>query len=90
MTLGEWEEVREGLKPSEYSQRSSVHFLKPLGPSVVWQALDAGLGELAAEITTLIQKDTKNAVAYYNDNQSRIGKYFRPTCPSTPTTDTSL
>ena len=74
VTPAEWEEIREGLKPGECPQRSSVRFLKLLGPSVVWQALDAGFGELAAEITTLIRKDPKNAVAYYNDNRDRIGK----------------
>lgn len=45
-----------------------------LGPLAAWTAMDTGRQELAAELTTLINMDDKNAIAYYNDNYQRIGK----------------
>lgn len=45
-----------------------------LGLLVIPLALVGGLKEIVAELTTLIHKGPKAAIAYYNDNYDRLRK----------------
>ena len=74
VTSAEWDEVQEGLKAGEHPNIYPSIFPIFLSPLATWTAVDTGHEELTVEFTTLINMDTKKAIAYYNDNYQRIGK----------------
>jgi len=56
-----------------------------LDPSVAEHATDAGLDEIAVELTEITTMDDDDGINYYNDNIEKIGK-----CPHRFGTEQSL